>query len=365
MRFDYNRRIEKLSPLADAVALVGGANMTYYTGVHMHLSERPTLLLIGRAGRAVIVPVLEIPIWEKTCQALAISIFAWSDADGYHDAFKQAIIALKLDHPDAILGVDGQNMRVFEYLALGQAGAYQLVDVGQALLNIRALKTAEEVEAIRRAIAISEKSLAQLIDQVEAGVSEKQIAVELDRLMAENGMSSLAFDTLVQTGENSAVPHGSVSDRLLREGEFLLIDFGARFDAYPADITRTFCLGQPTQEMQRIYDVVLAANQAGIAACKPGATAGEVDRATRDVIEKAGYGEYFTHRTGHGLGLEVHELPNISPNNDVILVEGMVFTVEPGVYVPNVGGVRIEDNVYITADGAEVLTRYPKETLSS
>lgn len=364
MRFDYNLRIEKLSPLADAIALIGGANMTYYTGVHMHLSERPTILLLGKTGRAVIVPALEVPVWEKTCQELDITAFAWSDATGYEDAFKQAIAFLKLDQPDTVLGVDGQSMRVFEYLALERSGVHQLSDVGQALLNIRSLKTAEEVEAIRQAIAISEKSLVQLIEQVEAGITEKQIANELERLMTENGMSSLSFGTLVQTGENSAVPHGSVSDRVLRDGEFLLIDFGARFGEYPADITRTFCLGKPTEEMQRIYDTVLAANKAGIAACRPGAKAGDVDRATREVIEQAGYGEYFTHRTGHGLGLEVHELPNISPNNDIVLVEGMVFTIEPGIYVPNVGGVRIEDNVYITADGAEVLTSYPKETLA-
>ncbi len=361
MPFDYTTRIDQLTPLAPAIALVPGANMFYFTGVQMHLSERPTIALLGSAGRAVVVPLLEVAVWEPTCAALGLQIFSWGDADGYADAFAQASAALNLG--DAPLGVDGQTMRVFEYLALQNAGVRHLQDVGQDLLSIRAIKTAPEVDAMRRAIDISEAALNDLMANIKPGMTEREIALELDQLLTERGSQGYAFRALVQSGANSAIPHGHTTDRPLQEGEFLLIDFGGMWQGYPADITRTFCIGTPSDEMNRIYQAVLAANRAAIAMCEPGVSAADVDRAARDVIEFAGYGDYFTHRTGHGLGLEVHEQPNISATSDTILQPGMVFTVEPGIYVPGIGGVRIEDNIHITLTGAEVLTSYPKDAL--
>jgi Xaa-Pro aminopeptidase len=165
----------------------------------------------------------------------------------------------------------------------------------------------------------------------------------------------------VQTGPNSALPHGMLTDRILGQDEFLLIDYGGRVEGYPADITRTFCLGTPTSEMQKIYDTVLAANQAAIKAGGPGVAMGTVDKAARDVIRAAGYGEYFIHRTGHGLGLNGHEMiPQIAEGVEDVLEPGMAFTIEPGIYVPGLGGVRIEDDVVVTESGLDVLTSYPK-----
>jgi Xaa-Pro dipeptidase len=358
MRFDYEARITRLIALTgvDAVAIVPGANMAYFTGVHMHLSERPTIVLFSDTGRAVIVPELEVPVWSSRPD-LKVYLISWTDEASFAGAFQQAIERLQLT--TAPLGVDGQTMRVFEYRALQTAGAQNLHDVGRQLLDLRAIKTSDEVDAMRTATTLSEQALHRLIHHIKPGMTEREIAAELDRLLAEAGSDGLAFPSLIQTGPNSAIPHGNVSNRVLQSGEFLLIDFGGKHQGYPADITRTFCLGQPTDEMRRIYDVVRDANRAGVAACQPGATAGDVDQAARQVIDAAGYGEYFIHRTGHGLGLETHEQPNIAPGDDTLLQAGMVFTVEPGVYVPGLGGVRVEDNVHITETGAEVLTKYP------
>ena len=353
---DFEARQKRLvdSAEADAVAIIPGANLTYYTGLHFHLSERPTLALFTKQGPAIIIPALEIPVINQR-QDLEFRVFSWTDADGFAGAFQRAIKEMGLTN----IAVDGQTMRVFEYLALQQGGAQTLMDMGKELLHLRASKTEDEIDAMREAIKLSQDALDDLLKWVTPGKTEREIADKLNQLVKEHGSEGFAFEALIQTGVNSGVPHGAVSDRVLQENEFLLIDYGGKKRDYPADITRTFCIGQPTDEMQRIYDIVLAANQAGIAAVKPGIPASAVDKATRDVIEAAGYGEYFIHRTGHGLGLEVHELPQISSSNDALLEEGMVFTIEPGIYLPQLGGVRIEDNVVVRANGAEVLTSYP------
>jgi Xaa-Pro dipeptidase len=351
---DYTTRMTALDALSvDAVALVPGANMTYFTGLHMHLSERPTVALLGRETRAIIAPSVEVPAVRDR----GLEVFAWDDADGFEGAFKAALETLKLER----IGVDGGTMRVFEYLALGHAGAEQLTDVGGDLLALRARKAPEEIAAIREAIRLSEAALAEAMDGVSIGMTEREIADRIDAALKAHGSDGPAFETLVQAGPNSAVPHGRVNQRPLGSNDFLLIDFGGTHQDYPADITRTFCLGTSSDEMRVIYEAVLAANRAAIDAIRPGVSAGEIDRAARDVIDAAGYGEYFIHRTGHGLGLEVHELPQIAPGVETPLETGNVFTVEPGIYVPGLGGVRIEDNVVVTDVGVEVLTSYPRE----
>lgn len=360
MRFDTQARIARLLTLTgiDAVAVVPGANLRYYTGLEMHLSERPTVALFSDAGHAMILPELEVPQLAARPD-MDVQVFSWGDAEGYAGAFQAAVAALRLQNSP--LGVDGLTMRVFEYLAFQAAGVAQIKDVSADLLDIRARKTDDEVDAMRRAIAITEAALAQVVAAVRPGQTERQIADALNTALRAQGSQGLAFEALVQSGPNSGVPHGAVTDRELAEGDFLLIDFGGRYNGYPADITRTFCLGQPTHDMRRIYQTVLAANRAGIAAAQPGALAGDVDRAARQVIEDAGYGEYFIHRTGHGLGLDTHEMPQVAAGSTQTLEAGMVFTVEPGIYVPGLGGVRIEDDVLLTEDGVEVLTRYDRD----
>ncbi len=360
---DYAQRRRQLFTDRDAqyIALVPGANMHYFTGLDYHPSERPIVAFFARDDAATfILPRLEVSRLSRQPDLADARVFAWSDEDGYADAFVDAAAALNLD--ESVLGVDDQTMRVFEWLALEHAAPQiRLRRYGQHLLSQRARKSADEVALLRRAIAISEAALAELLAQVQPGMTELEIAARLESLLNVHGAQGLAFSPLVQTGPNAADPHGTSTERALQEGESLLIDFGAKLDGYPADITRTVCIGEPSAKLTEIHALVLAANQAAIAAAGPGVSASAVDQAARDVIESAGYGEYFMHRTGHGLGLEVHELPQIAAGNDAPLELGMVFTVEPGIYLPGVGGVRIEDNVHVTGTGVEVLTAYPRD----
>lgn len=357
MAMDYAARRAKLKrlPDSDTIAIVPGASLHYFTGLNYHLSERPIIALFRDQELSMIVPQLEVPQLQQRTD-LEVRTFVWNDTDGYQGAFNQAVESLQIK----TLGVDEKTMRLFEWLAFLESDLnMKLEEHGHALLMIRAQKEAAEVAAMREAIRISQAALDEVLKQIEPGMTEREIGALLDQTVMTRGSQGLAFRALVQIGENSALPHGSVSDRVLKEGEFILIDFGGMYEHYLADITRTFCLGTPSAEMQKIYDTVVAANQAAIAAIKPGVECGEVDRAARSVIEAAGYGEYFIHRTGHGLGLEVHELPQIAPGVEDKLLPGMVFTIEPGIYIQGLGGVRIEDNVLVTETGVEVLTHYP------
>jgi len=203
--------------------------------------------------------------------------------------------------------------------------------------------------------------LTTVLAQLKEGLSERDIARLLSDALVAEGSQGASFSPLVQLGENSAFPHGSITERALRPGDIVLIDFGAIYQGYPADITRTVCFGEPSEEFQKMFAAVLAANEAAIAISKPGVAMQAVDRAARQVIEDAGYGEYFIHRTGHGLGLDVHEpIPQIAEGVEQVLEPGMVFTIEPGVYIPGVGGVRLEDDVLVTEQGLDVLTSFPK-----
>ena len=363
MQIDYEARLAKLRDTVDAdvVAIVPGTNMEYFTGLHLHLSERPTIAFVHNDGLSFIMPQLEMAKLTNRPD-LEAQAFSWSDSDGYEGAFKDAVDALGLSSQSQT-GVDGMTMRVFEWLGLVKAGANidNAVDVGQDLLTIRSYKTEEEIALMQAAVDISEEALKRMIEWVTPGMTELEIARKLNEELSKLGTDGYAFATTALTGDNSYLPHGKSGQRKLGENEFLLIDFGGKQQGYPADITRTFCLGEPSDKMREIHDTVLAANQAARDLAKPGITCHELDKAARDVIKEAGYGEYFRHRLGHGLGLDVHELPNIAENNHVELEEGMVFTIEPGIYLPGVGGVRIEDDVVVTEDGIRSLTSFPRE----
>ncbi len=366
---DYQARLKALAELAraegvTAVMLVPGSNLRYFTGLSFHLSERLTAAFITAQGEiGLVVPQLEAPQLERR-RDLNAQAFSWSDAEGPEGALKTALAALGLT--TGVLGADGMSVRLSEWLALKRhASALEVKPLESALIRLRAVKTPSEVEAMRRAVAISEAALAELMPQLKPGMLERQIAMRLEQLLAEHGSEGTAFATTVLSGPNSALPHGHSGGRALREGEALLIDFGGVCEGYPADITRTFCLGEPDAQLSEVFEVVLAANEAAIRAAGPGVPMGEVDRAAREVIEGAGYGEAFIHRTGHGLGLDVHEpIPQLAAGVEEALEPGMAFTVEPGIYLSHVAGVRLEDNLVVTEDGVEVLTAYPKRLAS-
>ena len=194
-------------------------------------------------------------------------------------------------------------------------------------------------------------------------MTEKEIAARLQYLMLHFGAEKMSFDPIVAGGSNGSMPHAVPTDRKIREGEFVTMDFGCVYGGYCSDMTRTVCVGQPTEEMRQVYEVVLSAQLAGIAAARAGATGTEIDGTARKVIEQAGYGEFFGHGTGHGVGVEIHEQPRVSPRSQEILAPGHLVTAEPGIYLPGLFGVRIEDMVLITEDGSRGLTHAPKNLI--
>ncbi|MDE7138199.1 MAG: aminopeptidase P family protein [Ruminococcus sp.] len=233
-----------------------------------------------------------------------------------------------------------------------------------AVGRLRMIKDDEEIACIRKAQEIAEKSLDELMPFIEVGRTEREIALELNRLMFQNGAEDLSFETIVLSGSNTSMPHGVPSDKKVQNGEFVLMDFGAVWNGYHSDMTRTICVGEPDDEMKKVYNTVLEAQLAGIENARAGITGKEFDKISRDIIEKAGYGDNFGHSLGHGVGLEIHEKPNASPNYDSVLESGSVVTVEPGIYIEGKFGVRIEDFVILTENGCDNLTKYAKNIIS-
>jgi Xaa-Pro aminopeptidase len=227
--------------------------------------------------------------------------------------------------------------------------------------KLRQRKDEYELRSIRLAIKRAEESFQELTQYIKPGITEQEIGLKLEFLMREKGSRKPAFDTIVASAANGAMPHASITNRRIRKGDLVTIDFGAEANGYFSDITRTLCVGRPTQKQQKIHALVLEAQTAAIRSIKPGASCKSIDSAARSVIQKAGHGKHFGHGTGHGIGLMVHEGPSVSRLSQDQVEPGMVFSVEPGVYVPGWGGIRIEDLVLVTETGAKVLTRLPRE----
>lgn len=227
--------------------------------------------------------------------------------------------------------------------------------------DVRMIKSEAEIEAISRAAQIADAAFAQVLGMIRSGVTEQEIALELEFLMRRGGASGVSFDPIVASGPRSALPHARPGERILSHGDFVVMDFGCIFDGYCSDMTRTLIVGEPTEEHLLIYDLVLKAQLEALAAVEPGRTGKEVDGIARSIISEGGYGEYFGHGLGHGVGLEIHEGPRLSQRDDTPLQPGMIVTVEPGIYLPDFGGVRIEDLVLVTDDGHRVLSSTFKE----
>lgn len=348
----------------DALAIVPGSNLRYLAGLTLHAGLRLTMALTPADGQpALVVPELEHARVTETAGAV-FRYYPWSDAEGPGQALARAVRDAGLQ-PGSVVGIEHMVMRVFELRALEQAlpGA-QLVDATPLLTELRMVKDTTELQAMRVAVQVIEETLRQTIAQVREGMRERDIADLWERAIRSAGCLP-AFETTVASGPNSANPHHTSGDRALQEGDMVVFDGGAVYQGYASDITRTFVVGHPSDEMRRVYDLVLAANAAGReAAAQPGATGKSIDAAARQVIERGGYGPFFIHRTGHGIGLDVHEPPFIVAGSRTPLPVGATFTIEPGIYLRGVGGVRIEDDVVITANGAESLTTFPRDLWS-
>ena len=345
----------------DAVILNPGPTLTHLTGLRFHLMERPVVLLLARDQvPAIVLPELELQ--KVASLPYELQVFSYPENPSeWGNTFRNAAQALGLDGKR--VGVEPRQLRLLEFRYV-QASAPEAdyPDASELLAGLRLRKDRSEVEAMRRAVKIAQEALEATIPSFKIEMTEKALAAELVTQLLRHGSDpELPFAPIVSSGPNAANPHASPSERKLQSGDLLVVDWGAAYDGYISDLTRTFAVGAVEEEYRKIHRIVQEANAAGRAAAKPGVPCAAVDNAARDVIEQAGYGEYFTHRTGHGIGMEGHEEPYMRGDNMQLLEPGMAFTVEPGIYLPGRNGVRIEDNVLITESGAETLSDMPRE----
>jgi Xaa-Pro dipeptidase len=346
----------------DALVLVPGANFRRVFAKDFHQMERPLAVIVPRGGEAVaVVPQLEMGSFKPL--GFPGQMFSWRDEEGYIGAFLAAGRALPQLGPGARIGVEGQRMRVFDLFALQQAlpGAV-FIDAHAAISTIRLHKKAEEIERQREAIRISEAALEATLGDIKVGMTETEIEAILLRNLFSHGADGLAFAPIVAAGDNAAKPHAHARpDYRIRPGDALLIDFGGTYQGYSADITRTFFVKEVSDYDRAFYETVLAANEKGRQISRARMTASDVDDAVLKVLEQSQFAQFCRHKTGHGLGLDVHEAPQIMRGNTQLLEPGMVFTIEPGLYREGEAGVRIEDDVVVTENGIECLTSFPRE----
>jgi Xaa-Pro dipeptidase len=350
-----------LNSKLDAVILNPGPTLTYLTGVQFHLMERPVVLFIVPGKDPVLVlPELELPkvdLFPYKVQAIAYG----ENPSEWDDAFRKAAQALGVDGKR--IGVEPRQLRLHEFnYAKSAAPESEFPDASQVLSCLRLKKDKAEVDAMRRAVKIAQDALEAVIPLIKIGMTERELAGELMIQLFKHGSDAeLPFSPIVSGGPNAANPHASPSERKLQVGDLLVVDWGAAYGGYISDLTRTFAVGEVDAECQKIHKIVQEANAAGRAAGKPGIPCAAVDIAARTVIEKSGYGKYFNHRTGHGIGMEAHEDPYMRGDNLQLLEVGMAYTVEPGIYLTERNGVRVEDNMLITESGAESLSDMPRE----
>lgn len=262
------------------------------------------------------------------------------------------------------VGYEDETILLKEYLDYKNRGVQQeLVGIGKSVNLMRALKEPWEIERIRRAEAIGDEAFTHILTILRPGITEREVAIELDYTMLRLGAERLSFDTIAASGLNSALPHAQPTDKKIEAGDFVTMDFGCVYQGYCSDMTRTVVVGKASAMQKEVYQTVLKAQEAALLAAGPGRPADEADRAARSVIEEAGYGAYFGHALGHSLGLYMHEEPGYGPSCHTIVKPSMVMTVEPGIYIPGFGGVRIEDLIAITDGGYENLTHSDKSLI--
>lgn len=265
------------------------------------------------------------------------------------------------------IGFESEHTVYSTYLDLARNAEFEFVPTDKLIETARQIKDESELTKLKQAEHIGDLAFEGIVPFIEAnwrnGLTENDIALELERIMRKNGASGTSFDSIVAAGAKSSLPHAVPEDKTLKEGDFVVMDFGCIYEGYCSDMTRTILIGEPTAKHLEIYNTVLKAQKAALEQIKPGMTGSEVDKIARDIISEAGYGDCFGHGLGHGVGIDIHESPRFSPAEKTVIEAGMVMTVEPGIYVPGFGGVRIEDMVVVTKDGILNVTHSPKELI--
>lgn len=261
------------------------------------------------------------------------------------------------------LGFESQDVNFDFYSQLNKRLPVELVPVKKAVEKLRMVKTEEEISLLKKAAAIGDEAFEFIQGFIKPGVTELAVAAELEYFMRKKGATSNSSKYIVASGYRGALPHGVASSKVIEQGEMVTLDYGALYDGYRSDMTRTLSVGEPNPKLKEIYEIVYDSLQACLEAIKPGMLSNEVDAVVRDYIDSKGYGQYFGHGAGHGIGLEIHEDPFFSKTTNFVMEPGMVVTIEPGIYIPEVGGVRIEDDVVITGNGCEIITKSPKDLI--
>lgn len=361
-----NQRLQHLFQLMEAnqfeyAAINPGFSLKYLTGLDFHLMERPVVFFISKNGKnALVLPHLEMSRAEKNEEIT--HFFPYGDNPAtWQSAFDAAATFLKIG--DSRMAIEPTQFRFLEFSFTHQSLPHAKIAPGQNIFDqLRLQKDENEIMSMQKAAQIAEAGLLATLPLVKIGMTEKEIASELVMQCLRAGAEGdFPFAPIVASGPNSADPHATPTDRKIQPGDILLFDWGVRYQGYSSDITRCFSIEYCEPEMEKISTIVQRANEAGRMAGRPGLSAGSVDQAARREIENAGFGEFFTHRTGHGLGMDAHESPYIFAENNQLLQKGMVYTIEPGIYIPGKGGIRIEDDVVVSENGCTSLTSLDRQ----
>ena len=331
----------------DAMIISNFANIFYYS----HFTSEDALLFITMKECYLITDSRYTIQASKEARDFKVITITKSYLSVFRELISEEIVRIGFE----------ENLAFNRYKAWSEGLNKELVSLN--IESLKYVKDEEEIRAIKKACVIADKCYKHILGFVKVGMKEMEVRNEMIRYMLELGASKESFEIIVASGARGAMPHGIASNKRIKEGDFVTLDFGCIKDFYCSDLTRSFVVGKPSKKMLEIYEIVREAQQKALDIIRPGIKAKEVDFACRDYISKMGYGDYFTHSTGHGLGILVHDSLAISPFSDVVLKEGMVFTVEPGIYVEGLGGIRIEDDVVVRENGCELLTNCTKKLI--
>ncbi|WP_416150038.1 M24 family metallopeptidase [Salipaludibacillus sp. HK11] len=335
-------------------------NVFYLSGFHTDPHERLMGIFLFKQGDPLFVlPAMEVGQLKNS--GWKYEIVGYSDHEDPWKLIRNSLETREFAKAEAV-AIEK------EVLSFSRSQAFldffpevKVFSVEEKLNDMRVIKDDREIAVIRGAAKMADYGVQAGINALEEGISEMEVLAKIEFELKKKGIREMSFSTMVLFGENSGDPHGNPGDRKLKAGDTVLFDLGVVLDGYCSDITRTVAYKSISKRQQEIYETVLKAELASLKISKPGTRVGDLDKAARDIITEAGFGDYFPHRIGHGMGINVHEFPSMSHLNDAIVKAGMVYTIEPGIYIPGLGGVRIEDDVLVTSDGYETLTKFPKE----
>ncbi|WP_456420460.1 M24 family metallopeptidase [Thermococcus sp.] len=353
-------RIEKLAKMMrernfDGALVSPGSNLYYLTGIRIHeAGERPTVLAVNSEGDFhLLVP----SIYENTIKDFPVTF--WRDGENPYAKLSAMMRELGIDDGKVLVE---NTMRADWLIEILRNSKVEPHPLGKVMKELRMRKDNGEIKLMEKAAKVADEVFEEILSWDLVGMTERELALKIELAIRERS-DGISFEPIVASGENGANPHHEPGERKLRRGDMVILDYGAKWKGYCSDITRTIALGKPGEKLIEIYEVVREAQERAFQVVREGVKAKEIDGTARRTIEEAGYGRYFTHRTGHGLGLDVHEEPYIGPDGETILENGMTFTIEPGIYVPNLGGVRIEDDVLVEGKGRR-LTKSSRELIS-